>query len=402
MKCLNRELLQNYSAGELSPAEADAVARHVAECSTCGSRLRAVRERSAAVAAALRSLAPTPADAADASATGGDAQSDAEAAPDVSAAWRHFAARLDSAERAPRPWLLPRPAWIAAAAALAIALITAFAPVRTWADGILALFRVQRFQALPLDVSRLPRQPNAQVGEMIQQLLSSSVSQLVRPGPPVGVPDAATAARLVGFPVRLPADATPAWISVHGENAFQLTLDRDRLKGVLDEIGRSDLQLPRAMDGAVVKVDIPPIVVAAFGTCPRPKSQPGLRGSMDPSNDCVIITQLRSPVVAMPPGVDLNQLADVGLQVAGMTPDQAQTFTSTVDWTSTLVVPFPAQLGSSQQVGVDGAQGLLIGITPGQSRPQSYALMWAKSGVVYSINGVGDGTQALSLAASLQ
>ena len=83
-----------------------------------------------------------------------------------------------------------------------------------------------------------------------------------------------------------------------------------------------------------------------------------------------------------------------------MTAEEAAQFTSTVDWTSTLVVPIPKNAASYQQVPVDGVTGTLIE-RPSDDAPQ-FALFWVKDGIIYTIGGLGSNSQkALEIANSL-
>ena len=99
--------------------------------------------------------------------------------------------------------------------------------------------------------------------------------------------------------------------------------------------------------------------------------------------------------------LDIAKLAQIGLEFTGMTAEEAAQFTSTVDWTSTLLVPIPKNAASYQQVPVDGVTGALIE-RPTDDAPQ-FALLWVKDGIIYTIGGLGDNSQkALEIANSLQ
>jgi hypothetical protein len=88
------------------------------------------------------------------------------------------------------------------------------------------------------------------------------------------------------------------------------------------------------------------------------------------------------------------------LEFSGMTTEQAAAFTSTVDWTSTLVVPIPKNASTYEQVSVDGVTGTLIQ-RPSDDAPQ-FALLWVKDGIIYAIGGLGSNSQlALELSNSL-
>ena len=84
----------------------------------------------------------------------------------------------------------------------------------------------------------------------------------------------------------------------------------------------------------------------------------------------------------------------------GMTAEEAAQFTSTVDWTSTLVVPIPKNAATNEQIPVDGVTGTLIE-RPTDDAPQ-FALLWVKDGILYTIGGLGDNAQkALEIANAL-
>ena len=116
--------------------------------------------------------------------------------------------------------------------------------------------------------------------------------------------------------------------------------------------------------------------------------------------DCVILAEIPSPTVDAPANLDIVQLAQIGLEFGGMTSDQAQAFTQTVDWTSTLVIPIPKNAATYQQVSVDGVSGTLIQ-RPADDAPQ-YVLIWVKGGTIYSVGALGaNSDQALQMANSL-
>ncbi len=116
--------------------------------------------------------------------------------------------------------------------------------------------------------------------------------------------------------------------------------------------------------------------------------------------NCVYLLQAPSPTVSVPPELKMAEVAEAGLELAGMNPSEAHAYCQTVDWSSTMVVPIPRNNSSYQKVNVDGIEGTLITETGGSSN--GYSLLWIKNGVIYSLMGRGDSDQALNLAASLR
>ena len=182
-----------------------------------------------------------------------------------------------------------------------------------------------------------------------------------------------------------------------------MTLNRDRLQGILDEFGRSDLQLPSSIDGALVAVHIPKSLTAVYGQC----HQPGKINAQKPPSvadlaGCVMLAEVPSPTVSVPPELNIQQLATLALEAAGMSERDAQAFCETVDWTSTLVVPIPRDAGSYETTSVDGVQGTLITLRGWTHGMPGYSLLWVKSGIIYSLTGFGSADQAVPLADSLE
>jgi len=297
-----------------------------------------------------------------------------------------------------------------ASAALVIALILAFPATRALAGELLSLFRVQRVTVVPVDFTGMEQLDGA-VGNNISQLISDSITMKNEPGDPVNAATTDEASQLAGFNVRAPQDITPSRISVMSGASFTFTIDRDKAQALLDEAGRSDLVLPEEVDGADVSVNIPSSVSIAFGTCPEPSSATEAEREMERETttsgspgrvykDCIIFAQIPSPEVSAPASLDINKLAQIGLEFTGMTAEEAAQFTSTVDWTSTLVVPIPKNAASYEQVTVDGVTGTLIE-RPSDDAPQ-FALFWIKDGIIYTLGGLGNNSQrALEIANSL-
>jgi hypothetical protein len=175
---------------------------------------------------------------------------------------------------------------------------------------------------------------------------------------------------------------------------------------LLDEAGRSDLVLPESVDGAEISVNIPAAVSVAYGTCPKPQADTSeADNEQNPDRrypDCVILVQIPSPSVSAPADLDINQLAQIGLEFTGMSAEEAASFTSTVDWTSTLVVPIPSNAATYEQVTVDGVTGTLIQRPSRDGESPTFAVLWVKDGIIYAISGRGTSSeQAIEMANSL-
>ena len=390
---------KHLTDGELRAAldgELDANGLHHLDiCTDCRRRRQEVWDESQETARLLSSLAPT-----------------REPMPDVHRAWNRFSGQIVIKKETSmfKKWFAFPVVRFGTAALLILALVLAIPSTRAFAGELLSLFRVQHVTVVPVDFTGM-EQLNGAVGHNISQLVSDSVTMQKEPGDPVNVANADEASQLAGFNVRAPQGQTPSRISVMSGASFTFTIDRAKAQSLLDEAGRSDLVLPEEVDGADVSVKIPSSVSIAFGTCPEPSSeseaererQREMETSGSPGRvykDCIILAQVPSPEVSAPASLDIAKLAQLGLEFTGMTAEEAAQFTSTVDWTSTLIVPIPKNAASYQQVPVDGVTGTLIE-RPSDDAPQ-FALLWIKDGIIYTVGGLGSNSQkALEIANSL-
>ncbi len=293
-----------------------------------------------------------------------------------------------------------------AALALILALVLAIPSTRALADELLNLFRVQQVQVVSVDFTGLEQLTgNGALGNQFTDFISTSIEITKEPTDPVAAADAGEASTLAGFSVRLPQEMTPSQIMVSSGGAFNVIVDREKAQALLDEAGRSDLVLPESIDGETISVAIPPVVSIAFGTCPEPQvdseesASDENRGRRYP--DCIMMVEMTSPTVNAPAGIDVNELAKIGLEFTGMSSEEAAAFVDTVDWTSTLVVPIPRNAAIYEQVEVNGVTGTLIQ-RPAEDAPQ-FALIWVKDGIIHVISGLGTNSQqAIDMANSLQ
>lgn len=265
--------------------------------------------------------------------------------------------------------------------------------------------RVQKVQAVNVDLSNfVGPNANSTLQSMVSQMISDKVTTTASE-PAQTANNASEASRLAGFRAELLGNRKDApRLVVSGAHAFTLNVDRARLEAILHEAGRPELKLPQSIDGAAVDVKIPREVRAHYGTCPGAPSATADVATPTPStmqySDCVILNEGPSPTVSAPANLDLQQLAEVGLELAGMTPNQAQEFLHNVDWKATLGVSVPRYMRSYETVKVNGVQGTLLNMA-GRRGP-TYTLLWAKNGTVYSLTGYGNSGDAISLANSLQ
>jgi hypothetical protein len=378
--------LRTYLDDDTDPT----VAEHLTNCPTCRSRLQAVTARSAQTAKSLAALAPTPAEQPSQPQT---ALARLKQSPrkETSMLKSMFSSRL-------------RPVWVGAAAVLALIVVLSFPNVRALASNFLGLFRVQNIQVIQIDPSRIGElNGGTALGQRIGEMFSDSFKSIKEPGEPQEVADAAAASAAAGFNVRLLDNGQTPAITVQGSSAFEFTVDRARMQAILDD-GGFDTQLPASLDGAPIKIEIPAGVAVAYGKCPQPSDQAETRTGTEwrALSSCVILAQIPSPTITAPDDLDVPQLVEIGLQFIGMSEAEAKQVSSTVDFSTTLIIPIPRNAATVADVQVDGVKGTYLGRFADDGVPASYTVLWVKDGIVYALSGFGSQTEAVNLANSLK
>lgn len=206
------------------------------------------------------------------------------------------------------------------------------------------------------------------------------------------------ASQLIGTPVRLPTELEgQPELQVQPAGRVTFNLNVARIQGILDEIGRTDIQLPEGLDGAVITIDIPAGLNARYGNCQYSTSNDPDNPQPSRTRNCTNFVQIGSPTITAPPGLDVEKIGEAYLQILGMSSDEASHFAQNIDWTTTFVVPLPSSGVDYKDVDVDGVTGTLVQ-NPGSGYYKSYDLLWIKDGVVYALNGRGaDATAAKAL-----
>lgn len=361
---------------------------HLEACAQCQEKLVQLKAAHLGVASRLSFLAPG-----------------TEPVPSVHFAWSRFTEQyLKQKETSMlKKWFAFPVVRAGAIVVLALALLMAFPTTRALAGELLNLFRVQQVVVLPIDGTGMDGMSgNQSFGSQLSQLISSSTIVTDKREETVFVASAEEANHAAGFNVRLPKEMPLSYISVTDPTAFTMKIDRTKVQSLLDGAGRADLILPDSIDGTEISISIPASVGTAFGLCPDPKAKDRTQGDMENRYpNCIMFAQMPSPIVDVPKGLDLAQLAQIGLEFSGMSREEAAAFTSSVDWKTTLVVPIPRNSTTSTDVSMDGVTGKLIQSQSGTS-PQ-YMLLWVKDGIVYVIVGLGtDTSNAFRIVDALQ
>lgn len=278
--------------------------------------------------------------------------------------------------------------WAALAATLVAALaLLALPPVRAAADQLLQVFRVRTVVFIPVSEDRIRQLESLDFDE--NTLFIAEPEVVNTPAEPrtfATAEEAAAAAGLAALeqPTDLPAPPTSVEFTVTDRTVSQFQVNVEAARQLLALVGVSDVTLPDALGTQPITIDLAPVVMARY-------EGPGYS---------IELVQGHSPDVTLPDGVDLAQLGRAALRLLGMAPDQADALSQQIDWNSTLVFPFPANLDTIRQVSINGAPGLLVSGEAG--RDDASQLYWQRGDRFFVLMAEGSGRDERALGELLR
>ena len=203
--------------------------------------------------------------------------------------------------------------------------------------------------------------------------------------------DASAAAAQSGLPALMPGSLPKG---VTGGPSFgvvshatgSLTFDAQRLRASATRNGVKANPMPDTINGSTLVVNAGPALVEAWGLS---------ASTSEARMPTLVIAQTRVPTVDST-GAKAAELEDYLLSQPGVPPDIAAQIKAIKDPSSTLPIPIPKGLATTESVQVNGVSGLLIKAVLGAG------VVWTKNGVIYAVGGQLTPDQVLAIATSLQ
>lgn len=306
---------------------------------------------------------------------------------------RRLRARLEALDIESTAYRPPKLRWAAGfAAVLALSAALSFPSVRAAAVAFLDVFRVVNFA--PVAVQRQQMNLLGPQGIDLPGILGQETEVLQKAGPPQRVPTLQAAGAMAGIQIDL-----PTWrpvglglqqVDVLGTRSWRFTASTARLQQALTSLGIDDLTVPTSIDGQTVRLQVAPVVRIAYGDGSRQ----------------AFLMESRQPLVSLPAGTDLPQLAEIALRMLGVDRTQAYAIAQTVDWRTTLMVPIPADVSNFRQVNINGHAGLLLATTRQTARDkrpvESSRIMWSSGDLVFALIGNLPPDELFDMAQSIQ
>lgn len=261
-----------------------------------------------------------------------------------------------------------RKKWIGAAgsaAAVAVLVVGAQAPGagKAWA-AMLQTFRIEHLAALqPGDFTQIQ---NAVEQAGVTQLDLKQYGQLEqkRSG---GYQDMslAEAQKLAGYPLKaLPGTSPSDQVHVQGAQEIILRPHVAKINELIHRLGGKSV-LPAELEGQSIVVRFPMVVS---------QSSHGKQGSIS-------LTQTKSPWIEVPPGVNMDDVRQVLLDLPFLPQDMRQRLSQSENWKNTLFVP--SGPGGAENTRVNGHEAVLMR----DSAAHFSTILWYNNGVLYNLDG---------------
>ena len=247
---------------------------------------------------------------------------------------------------------------IALTLVLMVVALMAFPSVRAAAGEFLGLFRVRQFA--PISVSPQQLALLERLGEEGLEPGEFVVTREI--GDPQTVDSPEDAATVAGFvPKTLPNRGELMRTYVMAGGAGHLVVNLTGARAIVEAAGADPLLLPDSLDGARVDVTVYDSVGQLY-------------------DNGIMLVQAPSPDVNYPADVDPTLLGEALLQVLGTDPAEARRIAQSIDWTSTLLLPIPQDMGTYREATIDGVSGVVL--EPFDPNAEA-AVVWQKDGMVY-------------------
>jgi len=258
--------------------------------------------------------------------------------------------------------------------------VFSFAPSRALARQLLGIFRVRKFAVVQINPDQARME---EMGRALENKLFVGQPETLVDEPVVQVSSAEEASQRAGFTVRLPklspGMAEPQ-IGVKGRSEYSWPFTREGLVTLLELAEMDSSAVPAGFASGAVHVAVPAMVNISMGTYQ--------------------IVEVRDPEITYPEGLDPRLIGQAGLRIMGLSPQEAQRISESVDWASTLVLPVPANIVEFREVSVGGAEGVFLRPRGGQHGEQA-TLLLEKDGILYMITGDSGADELMRIAESM-
>ena len=266
---------------------------------------------------------------------------------------------------------------IAAAVCIAasITLCATVQPVRAFISEALSIFRVESvkgFRVSLADMEEIRKKLEQKEGEID----IDSIGKIISEGFEIGKVQADEAKAAAGFPVLLPPDEKGGNIEITASEPGRIsfTMKVSNVNEALKSFGAKKL-LPENLDGKTFTADFAYQVDYSYNE----------------SGDTYHVSQTRSPELAVPADVNVDEIYECLVELPILPEDIQRQLKSIKDWKNTIYLPVVD--AEPQEVDINGAKGFIA-----EKMNGGWMLVWYNEGTIYSMDGSAGREDILRLA----
>lgn len=272
------------------------------------------------------------------------------------------------------------------------------------AGNLVKIFEPDKLVAVPVDaqsLSSLPDLRNYGTIALVQEPQVAAAATLAEASERTGL-------RLL-TPAKLPAGLGAERIQTATSGRVSFTFDPAKAAAAAKE---DKLVLPASLNGSSLFLEAGPITIQTFGgpsdavgdraalekaaKAAAAPDQADLAGLLSSLPDLMIV-QMKAPVLSSN-GPSVTQYRDALLSLPNLSPALKAQIAAIGDPSTTLPLPIPIDMASSEKVDINGVTGLAIGDNTGVGS----GVVWQSGGVVRAVAGPLAQDKVLAIARSMR
>lgn len=263
--------------------------------------------------------------------------------------------------------------------AAAITMCATVQPVKAFIADALSIFRVENIKGFKVSFADM-EEIRKKLVQKEKEIDIDSIGKIKREGfeeRTVSVDEVKDAA---GFPVLLPPDVKDSNIEITTTEPGQIsfTMKVNNVNEALKSFGAKKL-LPENLDGKTFTADF------AYQ----------VNYSYNESGSYYSVMQTRSPELAVPADVNVDEMYDCLVDLPILPEDMQQQLKSIKDWKNTVYMPVVD--AEPQEVDINGVKGFIA-----ENKNGKWMLAWYKEGTIYSLDSNTGKEDILRLARSMR
>lgn len=264
-------------------------------------------------------------------------------------------------------------------------------PVQKAEAKILSIFRISKFQTVNLsmdDIQKMQSEFNQKGLNHIDLKQYGKVTSDLSPMSTYATLDEFK--KNSDFNIKLPSYIPASYdiqgqINAQNEERLDITPNVDSINSLIKSFGGKTF-LPNSVNGKTFTIKAGNTVNINYLSSSNP-------------DDTINIGITKVPDINVPDGVDINSIRSAIINLPFLPDDIQRQLQSIDDWKNTIPVPVDADHQKSQNIDINGNEGILI---TSSTTPSYTDIAWIENGVIYGVNSTLPQSEVIKIAKSFK